>query len=103
MQIIDVKGNTHVYPRIDNFNIEADIPYLQSLTGIPSISPAEIATLLTKMSLKSELIESNKVKVEVPITRADILHPCDLAEDLAICYSYNKIEVKLPPTSTIGG
>ena len=55
------------------------------------------------MSLKTTLINNEtKLKVEVPITRADILHPCDIAEDLAISYSYNKIEVKLPPTTTIG-
>ena len=40
--------------------------------------------------------------VEVPPTRADILHPCDIAEDIGIAFGYNNIPRVIPPTNTIG-
>jgi phenylalanyl-tRNA synthetase beta chain len=38
----------------------------------------------------------------VPITRTDIIHPCDVAEDIGIAYGYNKITKILPKTLTVG-
>jgi phenylalanyl-tRNA synthetase beta chain len=40
--------------------------------------------------------------VSCPITRSDILHPCDIAEDLAISYGYNNITKQLTTTKTHG-
>ena len=40
--------------------------------------------------------------VEVPPTRADVLHPCDIAEDIGIAFGYNNIPRVIPPTNTIG-
>ena len=31
----------------------------------------------------------------------DVIHPCDIYEDIAIAYGYNNIEKKLPRTATI--
>lgn len=30
------------------------------------------------------------------MTRSDILHPCDIVEDIAIAYGYNNIPRRLP-------
>lgn len=38
----------------------------------------------------------------VPIFRGDVLHACDIAEDLAISFGYNNIEAVLPPINTSG-
>lgn len=62
----------------------------------------EIATLLSKMCLESELLESGAVRVTVPPTRHDVIHACDIYEDVAIAHGYNNIERTLPKTSTIG-
>ena len=43
-----------------------------------------------------------KITVEVPPTRSDILHACDIAEDIGIAYGYNHIPKVFPPTNTIG-
>lgn len=53
------------------------------------------------MSLSSEIIDQNNVEVTVPPTRHDILHECDVAEDVALAYGYNKIVAKMPETHTI--
>lgn len=30
------------------------------------------------------------------------MHPCDIAEDLAIAFNYNKVNELIPPSPTIG-
>ena len=46
--------------------------------------------------------DNSKLTVEVPPTRSDILHACDIAEDIGIAYGYNNIPKVFPPTNTIG-
>jgi phenylalanyl-tRNA synthetase beta chain len=61
-----------------------------------------IAKLLTKMCLRSQVIEGGKsVKIEIPPTRADVLHGCDIIEDVAIAYGFNNITMTLPKTSCV--
>ena len=43
----------------------------------------------------------NFLKVEIPPTRHDIIHACDIYEDVAIAYGYNNILKTLPATNTI--
>lgn len=38
----------------------------------------------------------------MPPVRSDILHACDIIEDIGIAYGYNNIPLELPPTNTIG-
>lgn len=38
----------------------------------------------------------------VPPTRSDVIHACDVHEDLAIAYGYNKIVPRIPATATVG-
>lgn len=40
--------------------------------------------------------------IEVPPTRSDIMHQCDIAEDIGIAYGYNNITKIFPPTNTSG-
>jgi len=59
--------------------------------------------LLIKMGLISKPDGDSHISVRAPITRADILHPCDVAEDVAIAYGYNNIQRSLPKSATISG
>ena len=45
-----------------------------------------MAKSLTKMYLKAELIESDRISVEIPPTRHDVIHPCDIYEDVGISH-----------------
>ena len=58
------------------------------------------AELLTKMCLETKVADG-KLSVRVPITRSDVLHPCDVAEDVAIAYGYNNIVRTVPKTQTV--
>lgn len=71
--------------------------------GVVGIKESEenIIALLSKMSLTCETKEG-AIEVTIPPTRHDILHVCDIYEDVAISYGYNKIKKTLPKTNTIG-
>ena len=48
-------------------------------------------------------IENGKnLKIEVPFIRSDILHACDIAEDVGIAFGYNNIPKLWPGTNTAG-
>ena len=85
-------------PRI--FNV--DFNYLKTITGIYDILPENVIPLLERMELKAKILSPNEIEVSTPITRSDILHPCDIAEDLAISYGYNNIKKELTKTKTHG-
>lgn len=57
---------------------------LISYSSIYSETPETIAGLLTRMYLKSEVNGSGEVTVEIPPTRHDVIHACDIYEDVAI-------------------
>lgn len=49
------------------------------------------------------MVQNNdEIKVSIPPTRHDVIHACDIYEDVAIAYGYNKIKRTLPQTNTIG-
>ena len=54
------------------------------------------------MSLSTEVLNGETLRVKIPVTRADILHFCDIAEDCAIAYGFNNIPKTVPKTSCIG-
>merc|ERR1712154_528289 len=61
-----------------------------------------MAKMLTKMCLQSSLQDDgDTLKVEIPPTRSDILHQCDIMEDVAIAYGFDNIEKTVPRTNTV--
>ena len=57
------------------------------------ISVDKMTESLTKMCLTSKLREDgDTIDIVIPPTRADILHACDIYEDIAIAYGYNNIQ-----------
>ena len=75
--------------------------YINSRAGI-QIESDEIIKLLGKMSLSATSLEGNRISVSAPATRSDILHACDVVEDVAIAYGYNNISKTAPKASTVG-
>ena len=103
VKVINQKtGEGKIYPDLTPRKFKTDIKYLKTLTGITNITPEKIVSLLEKMELQAKILNSNELEVSAPITRSDILHPCDIAEDLAISYGYNNIKKELTKTKTHG-
>lgn len=45
--------------------------------------------------------DPDEILVEIPPTRPDILHECDIMEDAAIAYGFNNLPDTFPATSTV--
>ena len=67
-----------------------------------SLTAQETAALLEKMRFGATPEGTDRVRVEVPCYRADIMHDWDIFEDVAIGYGYENFDATLPETSTIG-
>jgi phenylalanyl-tRNA synthetase beta chain len=103
VKVVNQKTNEgKIYPDLTPRIFKTDVKYLKTLTGINDIEPEKIVELLEKMELKAKVLNKDEIEVSAPITRSDILHPCDIAEDLAISYGYNNIPKQLTKTKTHG-
>jgi len=71
------------------------------LLGV-ELTPLTMAKLLRKMRFGADPAGADKVKVQVPCYRADIMHDWDIFEDVAIAYGYDKIQDLPPKTFTVG-
>ncbi|CAG5125031.1 unnamed protein product, partial [Candidula unifasciata] len=123
-EVVQPDGTVLVYPELSYRKETVSADLICRLVGA-EISPPEIASLLTKMSLGCEVLaDGNSLSVEVPPTRADILyfvcelvsfktkviaaltnshilHACDIVEDAAIAYGFNNIKKTVPHTNCI--
>jgi phenylalanyl-tRNA synthetase beta chain len=71
------------------------------LLGV-ELTALSMASLLQQMRFGAEPVGADKVKVQVPCYRADIMHDWDLFEDVAIAYGYDRIQDLPPKTFTVG-
>ncbi|KAL3641412.1 hypothetical protein CASFOL_016380 [Castilleja foliolosa] len=100
VEVIYPDGKSYICPNLSLYQMSVPLSYITSAIGV-SLPAHEVARLLNKMQLhaKHSLSEKNETSftISVPPTRSDILHPCDVAEDVAIAYGYNEIQkIKLP-------
>lgn len=83
-------GEDRICPNITPRKTQAEIAYINSCLGL-DYTGEQIADLLKKMSLKATP-NGKVIDVQVPITRSDILHECDIMEDAAIGYGFNNLK-----------
>ncbi|HME87019.1 MAG TPA: phenylalanine--tRNA ligase subunit beta [Candidatus Nanoarchaeia archaeon] len=89
-------GKTITTPDLSAQTMNIDVSYVNKKLGL-SLKEKDLKPLFAKMNL-----EYNNKKVLVPSYRADILHPIDLVEDLAIAYGYDNFKEEIPQVATIG-
>lgn len=93
----------NIYPDLAVTVMDIPLSAITSPIGV-SLGVAEVIPLLNKMQLQAKLnAENSIITVHVPPTRSDILHSCDVMEDVAIAYGYNKIPKTKPKCMTTGG
>lgn len=96
----NAKNNT-VYPVLAYRKESVSVDEINRRIGIKE-TPENIAALLSRMCLKSVVVDNGQnVEVEIPPTRHDVIHACDIIEDVAIAYGFNNIERIVPSTSCI--
>lgn len=105
VQIISEHNNlTRVTPTLKPRLFDVEIDYLNSCTGLNE-STESLCKLLSKMAYTCQQSDkdSNILQVSIPPTRADVLHQCDIMEDLAVCYGYNNLPRTAPNRSATVG
>jgi len=88
------------YPDLSTDNIEIDPSECSKLLGV-DLGDEDIIEILEEMRFSGEK-KDDKIEVEIPAYRHDILHPWDVVEDIAIGFDYDNFEGTLPEEVTIG-
>lgn len=114
VEVIDSFGESHVYPDLSPHELEVPLSYINNSLGL-DLDTAAVTKLLHSMQLDVAAAPSSSstsggdggdggpvLQVRVPPTRSDILHACDVMEDVAIAYGYNNLQQQIPSTVTQG-
>ena len=84
-------------------DFDVEMEYINRILGL-SLDTEGVRACAEKMGLvmKGASADGSCVNMEIPPTRADILHPCDVIEDIGIGYGFNNIERVFPENNTVG-
>ncbi|VVC94492.1 unnamed protein product [Leptidea sinapis] len=93
-------GTYELYPKLQYREEVINVEKANSYIGIQE-NGDKLAGLLSRMCLTSAHEES-LLRVKVPPTRHDVIHACDLYEDIAIAYGYNNIARREPSVVCAG-
>ncbi|POS85068.1 Class II aaRS and biotin synthetase [Erysiphe pulchra] len=95
--ISDHNGETRETPNISLRSAKVEVDYINKSCGLDE-SPQRICELLRRMcySARPSTKNQNIILISVPPTRADVLHQCDIMEDVAISYGYNNLPRSSP-------
>ncbi|KAH9412513.1 hypothetical protein DERP_006475 [Dermatophagoides pteronyssinus] len=101
VQVTQSDGSKQIYPLLKYRNEKISMKYIKNNLGI-GIDLNNINQILKRMYLESKTINNDEIEVCIPPVRQDILHPCDILEDIGIGYGYNRMQLLLPQSFTIG-
>lgn len=112
-EIYAVKNHYHtktlITPDLSPRDMELDNEYVNSTLGM-KFTLSETTSYLEKMGygVPMETILAtanlgNRLTVQVPSYRTDIMHPIDLVEDVAIGYGYDMFVPEIPDIASIAG
>ena len=93
---------TVVTPNFETKRTELSVEYTNKVLGL-QLTCGRIAKLLSVAGFDVEKVEDDKLTVQVPCYRIDVMHQVDLIEDVAIAYGYNNIEPLWRELPTSGG
>lgn len=83
-------------PDLSARKMKFDISYISRMLGV-KINEKELSGLLARMGM------GYSRGAVVPAYRTDIMHPIDIAEDIAIAYGYQNFDPRIPCVFTIAG
>jgi phenylalanyl-tRNA synthetase beta chain len=100
VKIIYPNGQEILSPDLDEREIEVEVDYVGRRIGA-QLSPQLVVDVLKRMCIEATVTASGILHIRIPPTRSDILHACDIMEDVAIGYGFNRIKPTIPNTNTI--
>jgi len=93
---LNYKNKKVTTPNLEGEEWDLSLDYINKRLGL-ELKEKDLKELLSKMGH-----DYSDGKVLVPSYRADILHPIDFVEEVAIAYGYENFESEIPDVSTIG-
>lgn len=101
VQVVYPDGRVEVTPDLAPERIKINLEDAAAVIGV-SFSIDEVSELLKRMRYGVVMAdeESKAVEVLIPAYRADVLHPWDIFEDIAIAYGYHRLPQRLIQTVT---
>lgn len=93
---MEYPDKTITTPDLTPTKMKVDLEYINRRLGL-TLKEQEVKKLLEQMGYGYE-----KGNALIPAYRGDILHQCDLGEDIAIAYGYEHIPEELPKIATLG-
>lgn len=92
-----------VTPTMDYIDFDIELEYINRILGV-KIDADKVRHCAERMGLvlKKASADGENLTIEVPPTRSDILHKCDLIEDVGIGYGFNNIVKAFPQNNTVG-
>ncbi|MGC8648642.1 MAG: phenylalanine--tRNA ligase subunit beta [Candidatus Micrarchaeia archaeon] len=99
---IKYNNNSIITPDITERKLIVYYNYIKEILDL-SIESGKLKELLAKMGYKTNSIYNDKIEINVPYYRADILHPIDVIDDIARAYKFNNFKPEIPKLSTVGG
>ena len=97
----DSELGTILEPSLESSQFEVECDYISRLLGIP-MTPEVMVASGKKMGLEHISSSDKTITFSASCIRPDILHACDIAEEVGIGYGFNNIPMVYPPTNTVG-
>ncbi|KAL8445311.1 hypothetical protein Emed_005738 [Eimeria media] len=89
-----------VTPSLATREMSVDMDIVRRICGLKDLGAEEASRQLTRLMLSAKpdpQDTQNKLIVSVPPTRSDIMHACDVAEDVAIGIGFDRLPVVVAP------
>lgn len=94
-------GSSFETPDLSSRKEAISLEYINRTLGL-NLTTSDACALLARMMLDAKPASDNYLTVTVPPHRPDVIHACDIMEDVGIAYGFNRIPSRIPPTSCTG-
>ena len=98
VQVVYPDGSREVTPNLQPQMRSIDPKAVERLVGV---EVPDMVKVLERMRYGAKS-DDGSLALQVPAYRADIMHDCDVFEDVAIGYGYHNIAPRLVPSMTVG-
>ncbi len=92
---LNYSGKKIKTPELNPMEMKLNVEYVNKVLGL-DLKDTDIRRYLARMGY-----DYNTGKVLIPSYRADVLHPIDLVEDIAIAYGYDRFKEEIPNVATV--
>jgi len=95
------EGKSYITPDLTPQKKELSVGYVNKILGT-KLDSKEVIACLKKMGFNVNQPSKDKLSVDIPAWRADILHDIDLVEDVSVGYGFDKFIIDFPKDLTFG-